>query len=257
MTKGFGTVGLLVLALAAAPASAGVVVTQRRTVTKGVQHQTSEQTLMIQGNKERTDTGGRSVITDLDKGVMLILVPSSRNYLEMKFPPTGPLASMMATKGSSTVKWERTGIRRTVAGYPCEEYRGFGKGILGEFTITECVSRVAPGAAEFSAFQRHKARALKGSLANAAEVVPEGVPLQSDITMKAGKVSIPGLKPEQTERLNRMLAKHRPMKSRIKVIKIVEKKLSPDTFEVPAGYTRRKINMPKVPQGRPATQPAP
>ncbi len=52
-----------------------------------------QQTMMIQGNKQKTVIdGGRTIITDLDKGTTLIINPAQKTWAAGRdhFPPEGP-----------------------------------------------------------------------------------------------------------------------------------------------------------------------
>ena len=60
----------MTLALTALPALAGVVINQKQNVTSGTNVRDSEQTMMVQGNKQKIISERHIIITDLDKGML-------------------------------------------------------------------------------------------------------------------------------------------------------------------------------------------
>ena len=53
-----------------------------------------KQTMMIQGNKQKTIIdGGRTIITDLDKGTTVVINPTQKSYFERPFPPPGRMGA--------------------------------------------------------------------------------------------------------------------------------------------------------------------
>jgi Domain of unknown function (DUF4412) len=230
------------IALAAAPALAGVVITQQQTINAQSGQQKRDQTVMVQGNKQKMITGDHEIITDLDKGVMYVIEPARKDYLEIPFPPRGPMAAAMARK--STLNFKKSGESRKVAGYSCEDYKGTGESMAGDYTVTECVSTSAPGAKEFNAFEKLMASKLKGTGMAPSGDVPAGVPLASDSVVKLNKLNLPGMSPEQQQKLQAMLAKRKPTTTSTVVTKIEEKQLAEDTFTVPAGFTKREFHAP-------------
>jgi hypothetical protein len=240
------------IALAAAPALAGVVITQQQTINAQSGQQKRDQTVMVQGNKQKMITGDHEIITDLDKGVMYVIEPTRKDYLEIPFPPRGPMAAAMARK--STLSFKKSGQSRKVAGYSCEDYKGTGESMAGDYTVTECVSLSAPGAKEFNAFEKLMASKLKGTGMAPSGDVPQGVPLASDSVVNMNKLNMPGMSPEQQQKLQEMMAKRKPTTTSTVVTKIEEKKLPEDTFVVPAGFTKRELRAPMgmgMPHGAP------
>ncbi len=243
MRKLTALVAGMTLAMTALPAAAGVVITQKQHVTNGANTRDSEQTISVQGNKQKMETDRHTIITDLDKGVMYVIDPKAKSYFEIEFPPKGQMAAMMAASRSAAMNFKKAGTTREFAGYKCTDYNGGGHMMQGDYTIKECFSTVAPGAEEFSAFEKNMADKLKSANAGPATSgeIPRGVPLATDSTMKMGHVSLPGMAPEQAAKINEMMAKRPPITTTTEVEKIESKKLADADFAVPAGFTKKEL----------------
>ena len=233
----------ITLAMSALPAAAGVVITQKQHVSNGQNSRDSEQTISVQGNKQKEVDERRTLIADLDKGMIYIVDPKAKTYFEMEFPPKGPMAQTMASSTAAAMNFKKSGTSREIAGYKCEDYDGGGHAMVGDYTVKECFSTTAPGAQEFSAFERKWASKLKS--AGAAEPgngeIPEGVPLALDATTKIGKISIPGMSPDQAAKISQMMKNRPPVVTTTVVEKIEAQKLASDTFTVPAGFTKKDL----------------
>jgi hypothetical protein len=233
----------MTLAMTALPAAAGVVITQKQHVSNGQNTRDTEQTISVQGNKQKMVTDRHTIITDLDKGMMYVIDPNEKSYFEIEFPPKGQMAAMMAANAKSAMNFKKAGTSHQIAGYKCNDYNGGGHMMAGDYTIKECFSKDAPGAQEFSAFEKNMASKLKS--AGAAEPsggeVPDGVPLQLDSTMKMGNVSIPGMSPEQAAKINQMMKNRPPVVTSTVVQKIETQQLASDTFNVPGGFTKKEL----------------
>ncbi len=243
MRKLTALVAGMTLAMTALPAAAGVVITQKQHVTSGANSRDAEQTISVQGNKQKTETERHTIITDLDKGMMYVIDPKAKNYFEIEFPPKGDMAKMMAASQSAAMNFKKAGTTREVAGYKCTDYNGGGHMMQGEYTVKECFSTAAPGAKEFSAFEKNMADKLKSVGASPAGggEIPGGVPLALDSTMKMGHVSLPGMAPDQAAKINEMMAKRPPVVTSTLVEKIESKKLTDADFAVPADFTKREL----------------
>ena len=233
----------MTLAIGALPAAAGVVITQKQHVSSGTNSRDTEQTISVQGNKQKEVDERRTLIADLDKGMIYIIDEKQKSYFEMEFPPKGPMAQTMAASTAAAMNFKKAGTSRQIAGYKCDDYNGGGHAMVGEYTVKECFSTSAPGAAEFSAFERIWASKLKGAGATAAAggEVPEGVPLALDATTKMGNVSIPGMAADQAAKINQMMKNRPPVVTSTVVEKIEAQKLASDTFTVPAGFTKKDL----------------
>jgi hypothetical protein len=249
----FAAVAALAAALAAVPARAGVVITQTQTANGQFGEKKTDTTIMIQGDKQKMITKDRVIITDLDGGAMYLLDPAQNSYIKLPFPPTGPMATMAHAGGSLNFKKESTS--RKILGYSCNDYSGAGSSMGGDYTVTECFSTSAPGAKDFTKFQKDMASKLKGVVPPSN--VPDGVPLASDSTVKMNTMKIPNLTPEQQQKLAAQMANMKPVTTHTEVSKVEEKSLPADTFSVPAGYTERQMSNPMMGGGGAPAAPAP
>jgi hypothetical protein len=243
MRKLTALVAGMTLAMTALPAAAGVVITQKQHVTNGTNTRDAEQTISVQGNKQKTETETHTIITDLDKGVMYVIDPKAKSYFEIEFPPKGQMGAMMAASQSAAKNFKKAGTTREIAGYKCTDYNGGGHLMQGDYTVKECFSTAAPGAEEFSAFEKNMGDKLKSAGASPASggEIPRGVPLATDSTMKMGHVAMPGMAAEQAAKINEMMAKRPPVVMSQMVEKIESKKLANADFEVPAGFTKKEL----------------
>lgn len=242
MSKLIALVAGMTLAMAAIPAAAGVVITQKQHVTNGTNSRDSEQTISVQGNRQKMVTERHTIITDLDKGMMYVLDPKAKTYFEIEFPPKGQMAAMMAASTNAAMNFKKAGSKREIAGYKCTDYNGGGHMMTGDYTVKECFSTDAPGSDEFAAFEKHMADKLKSSgTAPANGEIPGGVPLALDSSMKMGNVNIPGMAPEQAAKINEMMAKRPPVVTSTMVEKIESKKLSDSDFVVPSDFSKKEL----------------
>ncbi len=249
MRKLTALVAGMTLAMTTLPAAAGVVITQKQHVTSGSNSRDAEQTISVQGNKQKMVSDRHTIITDLDKGMMYVIDPQAKNYFEIEFPPKGHMAEMMAASTNAAMNFKKVGTTREIAGYKCTDYNGGGHMMQGDYTVKECFSTDAPGAGEFAAFEKQMADKLKSALTSQASggEIPGGVPLALDSTMKMGNISIPGMAPEQAAKINEMMAKRPPVVTSTMVEKIESKTLADSDFAIPAGLTKREL--PTAPAG--------
>ena len=246
----------IALATAALPAWAGVVIKQKQNVSNGTNTKDSEQTIMVQGNKQKMVIDKHTVIYDLDKGKMYVLDPAEKSYFEMDFPPKGQMAAMMAQSAPSSMNFKKTDAKpREIAGHKCQDYSGGGHMMTGEYTVTECFSKDAPGAAEYGAFEKNMTSKLKDAGSPGRGEMPEGVPLAMDSSMKMGNISIPGMSAEQAAKINQMVANRPPIVTKMTVTKVETQKLSDDTFAIPADF--KKKDLPSGPGMMGAARPHP
>jgi Domain of unknown function (DUF4412) len=229
------------IALGAAPALAGVVITQQQTMNSASGERKTEQTVMVQGNKQKVVNSTNEVIVDLDKGMMYIVNNSQKDYLEIPFPPRGVIAAaMMHHTGLS---FKKVGKSHKIAGYSCEEYTGSGKTMFGSYNVTECVSTGAPGAKEFYSFQKMMASKLKSTGAAPSGDIPDGIPMSSETVTSMSALNFSGMTPEQQKRIQQSMANRKPTTTSTVVTKVEEKKLADSDFAVPAGFTKREMQM--------------
>ncbi len=233
-------VAATICAVLSSGAFAGVVITETESTVSGAPPKSNERTLMIQGNKEKMITPQYQVITDLDKGVMSMVNPADKSYTEMPFP--GPMAHAMGA-GVRPAEFKKTGKSRTVAGHKCNDYEGQGKFMMGDFDVISCISTSAPGAKEFTGFEKTMQDKLKGTQMAMPSNIPDGVPLAQETTTKVGNINIPNMPPDAAAKLKEQYANRPPVVTKTEVTKIVEQKLPDDTFTVPSGYTKREHPM--------------
>ncbi len=245
MRKLTALVAGMTLAITALPAAAGVVITQKQHVTSGPNTRDTEQTISVQGNKQKMVSERRTMITDLDKGKIYVLDPNAKTYFEIEFPPHGPMATAMAANTDASMNFKKSGTTRDIAGYKCVDYDGGGHVMAGDYSVKECFSTTAPGAEEFAAFEKKMADKLKSTgTATGNGEIPGGVPLALDATMKMGNVNIPGMAPEQAAKINEMMAKRPPVTTSTRVEKIERKQLADADFAIPADFTKRELPAP-------------
>ncbi len=224
-------------------ADAGVVVDEQQVVDQPTGGKiTRGRTVMIEGDKQKSliDNGDRAVITDLGKGTMTMVDSTRKSYVEFPFPPkSGP---MVPAPGGlmPTISFKKTGAHDKVIGYSCDVYTGSGAVGGNAVSMTGCFSDSAPGASDYSAFQREMAGKVKGTaMANMGEI-PDGVPLRLAVTTTMANIPTTGMSPEQAAKINQMLA-HRQFVTSTTVAKITTKRLPPDSFHVPSGYQKQQL----------------
>jgi len=226
--------------VAAGAAGAGVIEEQQETITSGTPKPVVRtRTIMIEGHKQKI-VGQRDImITDLDRGVMMLIVPDQKAYSEMPFPPKGMGAQGL---GAANVKFSKSPGTQTVIGYQCQNYSGVSHVMGTHSDIVECFSTSAPGAADFTGFQKAMVAKLKGTEAAAmVQDVPEGVPLASQSTTSMKGLTLPGMSPEQAAKLAKMVANRPPIVNKMVATKITVKTLPDSEFAPPAGYSKREM----------------
>jgi hypothetical protein len=247
MKKTIAAIAGVMMLAAIGAAHAGVVVDEQETMQQGAKQAASRQrTVVIQGNKQKMISNRIEVITDLDQGKLFLIYPAQKQYMELPFPPQGAMARMM-TNQMSTLQFKKSGGKKTILGYSCAQYSGAGSMMGNQYSVTGCFSTKAPGAKEFDAFQKAMADKVKGTPMAMQGQVPNGIPMELVSTTKLTNFSAPGMTPEQAEKIRQMLANRPPMVTKTVVTKVTTKKLSADTFAVPAGFTKREMRQPAPP----------
>jgi hypothetical protein len=248
------------LAIAATTASAGVVITQKLNIKNQEGAKKFERTVMVQGHKQKVITGDHQVITDLDAGKIYIIKPSTKEFIQAPFPPQRMIINTTVPEGIA-VGFKKAGTApRKLNGYKCQDYNGGSTVAHLRVGIIECVASDAPGAKEFTEYQRAVADKLKGTLLAQVGEVPDGIPVSSIINLTGtAEAMTGGISPEQLAKLQADLDK-KPTITAMNVSKIEAKDLPAAEFVVPADFTNREIPKPqlgKVPvPGAPAA-PAP
>jgi hypothetical protein len=244
----------IVLALAATTASAGVVISQDVVVSNQAGERKFQQTVMLQGNKQKVITPERAFITDLDAGKIIILLTSAKKSGEVPFPPTGVVATVMSRQGLF-IGFEKGSGTDKVAGYDCQNYAGVEhKGHL-DLKVNECVASAAAGAREYVGFKKTMAEKIKNTQMASTGDIPDGIPVSSTVTASLIPFPIPsGFTPEQAAKVKEENAKVKPEITTMTVTKIEVKDLPADTFTVPADYA--KPAMPEIPPRKANAAPA-
>jgi len=251
------------LAIAATTASAGVVITQKVNVKTQEGTRKFERTVMVQGHKQKVVTTDHEVITDLDAGKIYVIKPSIKEFIDAPFPPQRMIINMTVPEGIA-VGFKKSGTApHKLNGYKCQDYAGGSTVAHYRVGIIECVASDAPGAKEFTEFQRTQADKLKHTLLAQVGEVPDGIPVSSLITLTGTAMAMTGGIPaEQIAKLQAELDK-KPTITGMNVSKIEAKDLPAAEFVVPADYHRQEV--PKLQPGKgpapgapaaPATKPA-
>ena len=205
----------------AAIADAGVVIDEQQVIEQPNGNKvTRASTVMIEGDKQKriVDNGNRTIITDLGKGTMTMVDGTRKSYVEFPFPPKG--GSMAAMQGgvTPTINFKKTGGHDKIIGYSCDVYSGSGTVGGNAVSMSGCFSDSAPGANDYSNFQRKMADKVKGtSMANMGQI-PQGVQLTLTITTT-----------------------DRQFVTTTTVSSIATKSLPADSFEVPSGYQKQQL----------------
>ena len=242
----------LTLAQAATTASAGVVISQEWVVkNQGRVVQKFDQTLMVQGQKQKLVSGDRETLIDLDAGKIYAITPKAKAFSEFTLPPTTPVAITAVWQGSS-IDFKKTDATHKVAGYACLDYTSSMIVIQNNITATKCLSGDAPGAREFVEFEKALAQKIKGIAIAPNGEVPDGIPVSSIFTSALVPFTPPpGMPPEEVERIKQKLARHKPIITTVTVSKIELKDIPAETFVVPADF---KVTNATIP-GKPGTPP--
>lgn len=244
MKKALTILTALSLGAIANPLFAGVVLTQQITTTTGTNSTTDQRTVMVQDHKQKVVMRDQMIVLDLDAGKMIIMNPAAQSYTELPFPPHGQMASMMQNMGGVNLDFKKAGGTRTVSGFECQDYDSTAKSAMGEFSAKGCFSSQAPGAAAYAGFTRALAKKFEeAGMAKTSGSQPDGVPLEMTTTTKLTNFSIPGMPPEQAEKLKQMMANRPPTVTKSLTTSVKTADLSSDTFSIPTGYSERKIGL--------------
>ncbi len=258
----FGVSAVVVLAMMiSVPASAGVVLQRRQTINSGGQQRSIEETVMIQGAKEKRTVEHLDIITDLEARKVTTIDHTSKSYVETEYPPPTAPAGAIAMQLGLVVDYSQQSGERMVAGYKCEYYKGVRTSRVAELVITQCVTTDAPGADAYSAFDRQRIEVLKAEHANVSNHLPPGMPLEVTLSVARAMPATRDTDPEKLRGLQEMIAKQPKTSATTEVLKVAARNLPADTFNVPKGYTRREakqmirppmLNMPPTRERPPA-----
>jgi hypothetical protein len=206
---------------------AGVVMSEVAVASGPIQNGTENQTVYVQGNKQKIDMHDIQTIADLDKGRLYIVDKTRRNYVEMPIGSLAELTPRQDDSDSKTVVLKRTGARRVIAENHCDEYRGNASNSEVHLTVSACVSTLAPGANEIVKFDRKMVSEVQGPQAGKSNEALTGMVLekQSVINLRVPAATRKGY---ETALL--------VTKTRVNDIKV--KELPAQTFMPPKGYSK-------------------
>jgi hypothetical protein len=211
---------------------AGVVVEEQQTIDRGTgAPSTNKITVMVQGNKQKyvIGDGQQASITDLDQGSRMMVSNARKMYVEMPFPPKG--MPMPPGGNKSALSFKKTGAHEKIAGYTCDDYTGTGSLGDNQMTVNGCFSTTAPGAANFTAFQKTMTAKVKGTPMALMSDTPAGIPLKIDTSLK------------------QKTGGRAPITTHMTVTKVTEQDLSAGTFQAPKDYTKQQMPMMGMPGG--------
>src|SRR5580704_1508690 len=231
------------LAMAAATASAGVVISQEVVNTSQAGKRSAIQTVMIEGRKQKIVRSNRETITDLDAGVMYSLNPGMKNFIKTVLPPKGMMAAVMAREGVG-VGYEKAAGTDKAAGYACQDYAGSGTAMDSKLEVTLCAASEAPGAKEYVDFQKALSDKLKGSKLERKGEVPYGIPVKSTTVYTQVPRPLPAkFDPKVAAQYEAHIAagNRNPPTTVTTVTKIEVKDLPADTFVVPKEFTEQQL----------------
>jgi hypothetical protein len=243
--------------LAAAPAWADVTITQTTTVKMGAGNNSGETVTRIKGHKMRVDNAARpnadqtSMILDADGNRMIFLNHTKKEAIVNSMGDMGASLSKISD-ADMDAKLTPTSEKKQVAGFTCSVYDSM---ISVKFSMMEkqppvevvmtgpvCLSKDAPGRADFTQFYQYAAqkgfifsdpataKAQPGIAKGMAKMfqtwADAGVPLNSDIAMSFKGEGM----------FAQMMNKMGSGKIVSDTSKIDTATLSEDVFGVPAGY---------------------
>jgi len=230
---------LTLVAMAATTAPAGVVISQDVAVTNQAGEKKSQQTVMVQGNKQKVITPERVFITDLDAGKLYVLAVAKKTYAQLEIPPKGTPGTALASDGLF-LQYEKGSGTGKQGKYDCQDYAGAQTVGRLKLEATECVASAAPGAQEFVAFRKALAEQLKKSPLASKGETPDGIPMSSTLTTSFMPFPIPdGVAPDMAAKMKAADAGKKPNIKKIKVTKIEVKDLPAATFVVPADFSQQ------------------
>jgi hypothetical protein len=244
-------VAAVIFLVSAGALCAGVVMSEIATASGPVGNTAQQQTVYVQGNKQKIDADTVQTIADLDKRLLYIVDKNQRNYVELPLRSLGELSAGASddVDGAALVL-KRTGKTHVVAYQRCDEYRGTQANEGVQVSVSACVSKAAPGAKEVAKFDREMIAQLTGARHQTSnEEANTGLVLE--------KKSVVNLRvPDQSRQGYRSASV--TTRTRVKDIKL--KQLPAETFAPPKGFdkvNKRPADLPEDVQSIALTQPLP
>ncbi|MBV8357408.1 MAG: hypothetical protein JO189_05660 [Deltaproteobacteria bacterium] len=225
---------VLVTMLNPGRATAGIVVEQRITISApGEPSLVRNLTLMLQGDKEKFQSNDRaSIVIDATKRMATMLDNVNKTFRES--PSGSVIGTILDPNHLLYTAFKSTDQTRERLGYKCRDYTGVTYDGPTFTATTTCFSTDTAGSDDFS----HFIRLIIGRYGRAISV-PAGVPLIIESTRKGNPAfSPPDISAKEAVRFKNIIAKIPPQVTRVEVTKITSEKLSPDVFNIPAGYSR-------------------
>jgi len=239
---------VLVWSACAATAHAAVEITQQVTMPDGKGGTVNEtHKTTISGNRMKTVTPRATMITDLDKGVMVVLDEKQKVATEMPIQTQrNPMADALIGE------FKPTGKKKTVAGFNCEEYTHDVTVAGAKVTAISCISKDAPGASEASAFYRKMAEKMSNK--TVVDSMPQGIPVTEESKVNPNPAAMPNIPPEIAAKIAAAQAAVATRKMEVTSIKKVD--ASDKDFTVPESYTKHSFDPNAVGKMPPAKPPA-
>ncbi len=256
MSKSTAFAAAIAIMCWAAPSFAGVVITQEQTVSAGQRTRTSKQTIMVQGTKQKISDERHSMIVDLETGKQMVIVPATKSYFETSVGPRGRLGSMMPPARGGTLEFKKTGKTRTVAGFKCDDYEASGQSMSGQYTTTECLSKTAPGAAEFAAFQKSMLEKLKNRAPEMKGLPQDAIPLASDTTIKIERRGRREMGRQEGGAAGHAVPERPPVVIHTTVTKVEKQDIPSSAFQVPSDYKLGGAMQPRMGAAAASASPA-
>ncbi len=125
------------------------------------------------------------------------------------------MAAMMQNVGGIDLDFKKTGGTQTLSGYKCQEYSSTGKSMMGEFSAKGCFCPRRSRRRRICRLHQGDGEEIRGGgMAKTTGNQPDGVPMVLETTTKLTNFNIPGMPPEQAERLKQMMANRPPTTSK-------------------------------------------
>jgi len=180
---------LSALVFRAGVAAAGVILQQEQVIKRASGTFKLDRTILLEGHRGKIVDKFESMVVDFDQARTLMIHPHAKNYYATGFPPPRLLATLITrVLVPPMVNYAKTGKRRTIAGYQCDEYSGSRKFATVTYDDVGCFSTEAPGAKEYDTFERGLIVKLdpdpKKPLSKLA--VPDGIPLAIETRIEIG-----------------------------------------------------------------------
>lgn len=226
LCKILGTAVLLSLT-ARGGALAGVVMAETSFAAGGSGSVAHNETIYVQGNKQRIEQEGIAQVTDLDTNLVYIIDKIHRVFAEI---PLQALSSDQPENLYSEPILTETPKTQVVAKYPCHEYRAVDGNRSEHATISACVSTNVPAARELAEFDRNMIARLGGQQSAEKSTRSQSAGL---VLKKQSILSFSALNQSRgnTHQTTSLVAETR-------VDKILSTTLPPETFQPPTGYKK-------------------